>query len=88
MAGVIEAVGAKVTGLQPGDAVFGTCGPSTKSASFAQHALARPDRLARMPANLSFEHAAAVPVSALTALQALRDSSAARSTIWRYVQSP
>jgi NADPH:quinone reductase-like Zn-dependent oxidoreductase len=73
VAGVVEAVGAKVTGLQPGDAVFGTCGPSTKSASFAQYAVARPDRLARMPANLSFEHAAAVPVSALTALQALRD---------------
>jgi NADPH:quinone reductase-like Zn-dependent oxidoreductase len=68
LAGVIEAVGANVTGWQPGDAVFGT-----SSAAFAEYAPARPDRLARMPANLSFEQAAAVPVSAVTALQALRD---------------
>jgi NADPH:quinone reductase-like Zn-dependent oxidoreductase len=74
VAGVVEAVGANATGLAPGDAVFGTCGPSTKSASFAEYALARPDRLARMPASLTFPQAAAVPVSALTALQALRDS--------------
>ena len=68
LAGVIEAVGANVTGLARGDAVFGTC-----SASFAEYASTRPDKLARMPANLSFEQAAAVPVSAVTALQALRD---------------
>jgi NADPH:quinone reductase-like Zn-dependent oxidoreductase len=68
LAGVVEAVGAKVTGLDPGDAVFGTC-----SASFAEYASTQPDKLARMPANLSFEQAAAVPVSAVTALQALRD---------------
>jgi NADPH:quinone reductase-like Zn-dependent oxidoreductase len=68
LAGVVEAVGAKVAGLEPGDAVFGTC-----SASFAEYAATEPDKLARMPANLSFEQAAAVPVSAVTALQALRD---------------
>jgi NADPH:quinone reductase-like Zn-dependent oxidoreductase len=68
LAGVVEAVGAKVTGLEPGDAVFGTC-----SASFAEYASTEPDKLARMPANLTFEQAAAVPVSAVTALQALRD---------------
>jgi NADPH:quinone reductase-like Zn-dependent oxidoreductase len=68
VAGIVEAVGAKVTGVRPGEAVFGTC-----SASFAEYALARPDKLARMPANLTFEQAAAVPVSALTALQAVRD---------------
>ena len=68
LAGVVEAVGAKVTGLAPGEAVFGTC-----NASFAEYASTRPDKLARMPANVSFEQAAAVPVSAVTALQALRD---------------
>jgi NADPH:quinone reductase-like Zn-dependent oxidoreductase len=68
LAGVVEAVGAKVTGLAPGEAVFGTC-----SASFAEYASTEPDKLARMPANLSFEQAAAVPISAVTALQALRD---------------
>jgi NADPH:quinone reductase-like Zn-dependent oxidoreductase len=48
--------------------VCGTCG-----AAFAEYAVARADRLARMPANLTFEQAAAVPVSAVTALQAPRD---------------
>jgi NADPH:quinone reductase-like Zn-dependent oxidoreductase len=74
LAGVVEAVGANVTQLRPGEAVFGTC-----SASFAEYASARPDRLARMPANLSFEQAAAVPVSAVTALQALRDRGRVQS---------
>ena len=68
LAGVVEAVGAKVTGLEAGEAVFGTC-----RASFAEYASTEPDKLARMPANLSFEQAAAVPISAVTALQALRD---------------
>jgi NADPH:quinone reductase-like Zn-dependent oxidoreductase len=68
LAGVVEAVGANVTGLAPGEAVFGI-----GRASFAEYASARPDKLARMPANVSFEQAAAVPVSAVTALQALRD---------------
>jgi NADPH:quinone reductase-like Zn-dependent oxidoreductase len=67
LAGVVEAVGPKVTASRP-DVVFGTC-----RASFAEYALARPDKLARMPANLTFEQAAAVPISAVTALQALRD---------------
>jgi NADPH:quinone reductase-like Zn-dependent oxidoreductase len=68
LAGVVEAVGANVTGLEPGDAVFGT-----SRASFADYASTEPDKLARMPANLSFEQAAAVPISAVTALQAVRD---------------
>jgi NADPH:quinone reductase-like Zn-dependent oxidoreductase len=74
LAGVVEAVGPSVTGLRPGDAVFGTC-----SASFAEYASTEPDKLARMPANVSFEQAAAVPVSAVTALQALRDHGRVRA---------
>jgi len=68
LAGVVEAVGQNVTGVARGQAVFGTC-----TASFAEYAATEPDKLARMPANLSFAQAAAVPVSAVTALQALRD---------------
>jgi NADPH:quinone reductase-like Zn-dependent oxidoreductase len=68
LAGVVEAVGANVRGLAPGDAVFGTA-----RAAFAEYASTQPDKLARMPANLSVEQAAAVPVSGVTALQALRD---------------
>ena len=63
LAGVIQAVGANVTQLRAGEAVFGTC-----SASFAEYASARPDQLARIPKGLSFEQAAAVPVSGVTAL--------------------
>ena len=74
LAGIVEAAGAGVTGLQPGEAVFGTC-----RASFAEYAVARPDRLARMPSNLTFEQAAAVPVSAVTALQAVRDRGRVRA---------
>ncbi len=68
LAGRVEAVGRDVKEFQPGDEVFGTSG-----ASWAEYAPAREDRLGPKPANLSFEEAAAVPVAALTALQALRD---------------
>jgi NADPH:quinone reductase-like Zn-dependent oxidoreductase len=67
-AGRVEAVGARVTGLRPGDEVFGMCG-----GSFAEYAVARPRSLAPKPANVTFEQAAAVPTSGLTALQGLRD---------------
>jgi NADPH:quinone reductase-like Zn-dependent oxidoreductase len=46
---------------------MGTC-----EGSFAEYACAREDRLAAKPANLSFEQAAAVPISASSALQGLR----------------
>ena len=70
MAGTIEAVGRDVTGFKPGDEVYGTC-----DGSFAEYAVAQAERLAPKPATLSFEQAAAVPVSALTALQAVRDQA-------------
>ena len=65
---MVEAVGKDVTEFKPGDEVFGTSG-----AAWAEYAPAREVRLVRKPANVSFEEAAAVPVAALTALQALRD---------------
>jgi len=68
LAGTVEAVGDGVTGFRPGDEVFGTC-----DGSFAEYARARVERLALKPTNLSFEEAAAMPVSGLAALQALRD---------------
>jgi NADPH:quinone reductase-like Zn-dependent oxidoreductase len=68
LAGTIEAVGRDVESLQPGDEVFGVSG-----ASWAEYTLARVDRLAKKPRNLTFEEAAAVPVAGITALQALRD---------------
>jgi NADPH:quinone reductase-like Zn-dependent oxidoreductase len=73
VAGTVEAVGTKVTGLEPGDEVFGTC-----RGSFAQYAAARAGRLAAKPTSLTFEQAAAMPGSATTALQALRDKAKLR----------
>ncbi len=68
LAGRIEAVGRNVEEFKPGDEVFGTSGRS-----WAEYAPAREARLVHKPANVSFEEAAAVPVAALTALQAVRD---------------
>ena len=66
-AGVVEAVGKDVTDFEPGDEVFGG-----RTGAFAEYVCSRLG-LARKPANLSFEEAAAVPIAAITALQALRD---------------
>jgi NADPH:quinone reductase-like Zn-dependent oxidoreductase len=68
LAGVVEAVGREVQDLGPGDEVFGT-----GSGAWAEYAVARAIRVARKPANVSFEEAATVPIAGLTALQALRD---------------
>jgi NADPH:quinone reductase-like Zn-dependent oxidoreductase len=70
LAGTVEAVGNDVTRFEPGDEVYGT-----GEGSFAEHATAKAVRLARKPANLSLEQAAAVPISAQTALQAVRDKA-------------
>jgi NADPH:quinone reductase-like Zn-dependent oxidoreductase len=69
VAGRIEAVGRNVTQLQPGDEVFGWC-----DGSFAEYASVPEGQLVLKPANLTFEQAAAVPISAFAALQALRDT--------------
>jgi NADPH:quinone reductase-like Zn-dependent oxidoreductase len=68
VAGVVEAVGKDVTRFQPGDEVFGI-----GKGSFAGYVCAREDKLAHKPANLTFEQAAVVAISGLTALQGLRD---------------
>jgi NADPH:quinone reductase-like Zn-dependent oxidoreductase len=68
VAGVVEAVGKNVTRFQPGDEVFGI-----GKGSYAEYVCAREDKLAPKPANLTFEQAAVVAISGLTALQGLRD---------------
>jgi NADPH:quinone reductase-like Zn-dependent oxidoreductase len=72
-AGVVEAVGVGVDGFAPGDEVYGCEG-----GAFAEYVVAN-TAVARKPANLSFEEAAAVPLAGLTALQALRDHGALQS---------
>ena len=68
LAGTVEAVGANVTGFSPGDEVFGSC-----RGAFAEYASTSEDALVMKPANLTFEQAATIGVSAVTAFQALRD---------------
>lgn len=73
VAGVVVEVGSQVTGFGVGDEVIGTA-----DGSFAELAVVPEGRTARKPATLSFEEAATVPVSGLTALQAVRDASGIR----------
>jgi NADPH:quinone reductase-like Zn-dependent oxidoreductase len=68
VAGVVEAVGKNVTRFQRGDEVFGI-----GKGSYAEYVCASEDKLAHKPANLTFEQAAVVAISGLTALQGLRD---------------
>jgi NADPH:quinone reductase-like Zn-dependent oxidoreductase len=67
-AGIVEAVGPNVSRFKPGDEVYGEC-----HGSCAEYALGKEDQLAPKPANLTFEQAAAVPTSACTALEGIRD---------------
>ena len=73
VAGVVEAVGSKVTRFRAGDEVFGTC-----KGAYAEVACAAEGDVVSKPANVSFEQAAAVPVAAFTALQGLRDKGRLR----------
>lgn len=66
VAGIVETVGANVTRFRAGDEVFGVA-----RGAFAELAAAREDKLAQRPTSIGFEHAAAVPISATTALQGL-----------------
>jgi NADPH:quinone reductase-like Zn-dependent oxidoreductase len=74
LAGVVEAVGKDVTRFAPGDEVFGI-----GKGAYAEYAVAPEGKLAPKPANLTFEQAAAIAISGLTALQALRDVAKVRA---------
>jgi NADPH:quinone reductase-like Zn-dependent oxidoreductase len=69
VAGTVEAVGKNVTQFKAGDQVYGIC-----DGAFAEHACGKARQFAPKPANLSFEQAAAVPISALTSLHGLREA--------------
>lgn len=70
VAGTVEAVGKNVVLFRPGDEVFGECG----GGACAEYVCAAADRFVLKPHALTFEQAAAVPISALAALQGLRDA--------------
>ncbi|WP_206613408.1 NAD(P)-dependent alcohol dehydrogenase [Parahaliea mediterranea] len=68
-AGTVVEVGSGVTRFQPGDAVYGG-----KSGAFSDYVKLRADgSVAAMPDNIGYAEAAALPIAAVTALQALRD---------------
>jgi NADPH:quinone reductase-like Zn-dependent oxidoreductase len=73
VAGRVEAVGRYVKQFQPGDEVFGDISWCGKGA-FAEYVSVPEHVLAFKPANISFEEAAAVPVSAVVALQGICDT--------------
>jgi NADPH:quinone reductase-like Zn-dependent oxidoreductase len=68
VAGVVESLGGSVTRFQPGDEVFGI-----GKGAFAEYARAPEHKLVHKPASLTFEQAAVLAISSLTALQGLRD---------------
>lgn len=74
VAGTVVEVGSSVTRFVVGDEVFGV-----SRGSFAEYAPAREDKLALKPPSLTFDQAAVVPISGLTALQALRDAGRLRA---------
>ncbi|MBV9885895.1 MAG: NAD(P)-dependent alcohol dehydrogenase, partial [Acidobacteria bacterium] len=73
VAGVVESVGRNVTQFKPGDAVYGVC-----QGAFGEFVCTAQNKLVKKPDSVSFEHAASVPIAALTALQALRDKGMIR----------
>ena len=73
-AGTVEAVGKSVANFRPGDAVFGAA-----DGAFGEYVTVRESRaVVHKPANVSFAEAAAIPIAAVTALQALRDKAAVK----------
>jgi len=69
VAGIVEAVGANVTHVKPGDSVYGS-----RYGAFAEYVSGK--SMVPMPANLTFEQAAAIPTAGQTAVQGLRDHGA------------
>ncbi len=78
IAGRVEAVGGSVTQFQPGDEVFGDIG-DCGFGGFAEYVSVPENALVLKPANITFEEAAAAPITALTALQGLRDKGQIQS---------
>jgi NADPH:quinone reductase-like Zn-dependent oxidoreductase len=78
VAGVVEAVGRNVTAFRPGDEVFGEADLGKGTGSYAEYVSASEDQFVAKPDRLTFEQAAAVGVSATTALQLLRDNGKVR----------
>ncbi|MFI6443843.1 NADP-dependent oxidoreductase [Kitasatospora sp. NPDC050543] len=78
VSGVVEAVGFGVTTLAPGDEVYGMPWFPRAAGGYAEYVTAPARQFARKPAKIGHEQAAAVPLAALTAWQALVDTAGVR----------
>ena len=72
IAGIIETAGKNITQFKPGDEVMGDLA-SFGFGGLAEYVTAPEKALVAKPAQVSFEEAAAMPMAAMTALQALRN---------------
>ncbi|MEP7765559.1 NAD(P)-dependent alcohol dehydrogenase [Sanguibacter sp. 25GB23B1] len=77
VAGVVEAIGSKVTTVRVGDEAYGQ--GDMHAGTFSELAVVKETSLAAKPASLTFEEAGAVPLAALTALQGVRDSGGVKA---------
>jgi NADPH:quinone reductase-like Zn-dependent oxidoreductase len=73
-AGQVEVTGRKVEQFKPGDEVFGYMPTASGRGTFAEYVCAKENLIAYKPTTLTYAQAAAVPLAAMTALQALRDN--------------
>ncbi|WP_433331065.1 NADP-dependent oxidoreductase [Spirillospora sp. CA-294931] len=78
LSGVVEEVGLGVTAFSPGDEVYGMPNLPRPAGTYAEYVVSPTRHLARKPSNLSHVEAAALPVAALTAWQALADTAVVR----------
>jgi NADPH:quinone reductase-like Zn-dependent oxidoreductase len=74
IAGVVEKAGDQVKNFKPGDAVYAYLSVP-RGGGYAQYAIVKPEEMSRKPKNIDFEKAAAVPLAATTAWQALVDTA-------------
>lgn len=72
IAGVIEAVGVDIKNYKPGDAIIGSL-EWNKQSAFAEYVATKEKYITHKPDNLSLQHSAAIPLTSLTAWQALFD---------------
>jgi NADPH2:quinone reductase len=79
ISGVVEAVGEQVRTFKPGDEVYGMPGFPERGGAYAQYAVANMNEITRKPANIDYDHSAAVPLAALTAWQALHTAGRLQS---------
>ncbi|WP_407837110.1 NADP-dependent oxidoreductase [Streptomyces sp. DSM 116496] len=79
VSGTVEAVGAGVTMFRPGDEVFGMPRFPHQAGAYAEYVTAPARHFTRKPAEIDHVQAAALPLAALTAWQALTDTAGLRA---------